>query len=132
VNEYRTNYPQKAVTYFTENYPDMAWAVFMAGGSCPSLPVKDIEFLKAAAQMDVSKPVTGDYKSLVKSGTGIIIFAQSKTDIPVQLEKGNYQLKYVDGSTGIITTLAKKIIGNQLFILKPEKAGKGVYWFQKL
>ena len=132
VNEYRTNYPQKAVTYFTENYPDMAWAVFMAGGSCPSLPVKDMEFLKAAAQMDVSKPITGDYKSLVKSGTGIIIFAQSKTDIPVQLEKGNYQLKYVDGSAGIITTLAKKIIGNQLFILKPEKAGKGVYWFQKL
>ena len=82
--------------------------------------------------MDVSKPITGDYKSLVKSGTGIIIFAQSKTDIPVQLENGNYQLKYVDGSTGIITILAKKVIGNRLFTLKPEKAGKGVYWFQKI
>ena len=30
VSEYRKKFPEKAVTYYAQNYPDMAWAVFMA------------------------------------------------------------------------------------------------------
>ena len=33
VSEYRKKFPEKAVTYYAQNYPDMAWAVFMASGS---------------------------------------------------------------------------------------------------
>ena len=132
VTEYRTKYPDKAVTYFTENYPDMAWAVLMAGGSCPSLPVHDITFLKAAAQMDVKAVTYPNYKQLVKSGTGIIIFAQSKSDIPVQLDSGKYQLKYIDTKTGAISLLNNSISGNQVFNLKADTMKTGVYWFQKI
>jgi hypothetical protein len=132
VNEYRTKYPDKAVIYDAENYPDMAWAVLMAGGSCPSFPVKDNEFLTAAAQMDVKDVKSDNYKLLVKSGTGIIIFSQSKSEIPVQLEKGKYQLKYIDSKTGEMTTLNKTISGNQPFDFKVVTTKTGVYWLQKI
>ena len=132
VNEYRTKYPDKVVTYYTENYPDMAWAVLMAGGSCPVLPVKDDEFLRAAAQMEVKHVNSDKYCMLVKSGTGSIIYPQSVSDIPVQLEAGKYQLKFVDGKTGEITVLNKSINGNQLYGLKVDTAKNGAYWFKKL
>jgi len=104
----------------------------MAGGSCPSLPVLDNEFLKAAALMEVKDVKSDKYKMLVKSGTGIIIFTQSKSEIPIQLEQGKYQLKYIDSKSGIISLLNKSVKGDQIFNLNVEKSGTGVYWFQKL
>jgi len=131
VNEYRTKYPDKAVTYYTENYPDMAWAVLMAGGSCPVLPVKDDEFLRAAAQMEVKAVNSDKYCMLVKSGTGIVIYPQSGFDIPVQLEAGKYQLKFVDSKTGEVITLNKSISGNQVYGLKVNAGQNGAFWFKK-
>jgi hypothetical protein len=131
VNEYRTKYPDKAVTYYTENYPEMAWAVLMAGGSIPTLRINDQNFMRDVAQM-VVKPVNSDkYKMMVKSGTGIIIFAQSESEIPIQLEQGKYILKFVENKTGEIEILNKSIKGGQLFNLKTITGKTGVYWFQK-
>ena len=131
VNEYRTKFPDKAVTYYTENYPDMAWAVFMAEGSCPVLPTKDQEFLNAASKMNVEPVNNANYKKLVKSGLGIIIFSQSQMDIPVQLESGKYQLKFIDGKTGEMTVLIKLLNGSQLYDLIVPTGNAGIYWFQK-
>jgi hypothetical protein len=131
VNEYRTKYPDKAVTYYTENYPDMAWAVLMAGGSIPTLHINDQNFMRDVAQM-VVKPVNSDkYKMMVKSGTGIIIFAQSESKIPIEMEQGKYILKFVENKTGEIEILNKSIKGGQLFNLKTITGKTGVYWFQK-
>ena len=132
VNEYRTKYPDKAVTYYTENYPDMAWAVLMAGGSCPVLSVSDQQFMKAVAQMDIMPVNTDKYKALVKSGMGIIIFAQSKSEIPVQLDKGKYVLKFVDNKTGAVEIINKAVSGGQSFGLKVIDGKVGAYWFQKM
>lgn len=134
VNEYRTKYPDKAVTYYTynANYPGMAWAVLMAGGSCPVLPVKDQDFLKAAAQMSVMPIKEGNYKALGKIGTGIIIYSQSKSKIPVALENGNFVLKFVDAKTGEVTILNKSIKGGHVFDLEVNGSKNGAYWFQKM
>ncbi|MEI8085292.1 MAG: DUF6298 domain-containing protein [Paludibacter sp.] len=132
VNEYRTKYPDKAVTYYTENYPDMAWAVLMAGGSIPGLQFNNQEFMKAVAQMDVKPVNTDKYKMMVKSGTGIIIFAQSKSNIPVQLESGKFILKFVDGKTGKESIIDNAIGGSQVYDLKAVESNSGAYWFQKL
>jgi hypothetical protein len=43
VNEYRTKYPEKAVTYYSESYPQYAWASFIAGGSLACLSESDLE-----------------------------------------------------------------------------------------
>jgi len=132
VNEYRSKFPDKAVTYYTENYPDMAWAVFMAGGSCPMLPVKDQDFLKSAAQMNVEELNNNNYTKLGKSGLGIIIYSQSQIEIPVQLESGKYDLKFIDSKTGEISVLIKTLKGGQLFKLKINTGKVGAYWFKKL
>lgn len=62
VNEYRQKFPQKAVTFYAQNYPAMGWAVFMAGGSCPVIPCTDKAFLKDAAAMEVEETNTDEYK----------------------------------------------------------------------
>jgi hypothetical protein len=132
VNEYRTKYPAKAVTYYTENYPDMAWAVLMAGGSCPVLPVKDQDFIKAASQMTVMPVKDGNYKALGKTGTGIIIYSQSKSKIPVTLETGNFVLKFIDSKSGKVILLNKSIKGGHVFDLEMNESKSGAYWFQKM
>ena len=45
VAEYRTSYPDKAVIYSAQKYPEMGWAALMAGGSCANVPVNDKMFL---------------------------------------------------------------------------------------
>ena len=134
VNEYRTKFPDKAVTFYTynANYPEMGWAVLMAGGSLPVLSIKDQEFMKAAAQMQVMSANSDKYKMLGKSGIGIIIFAQSKSDIPVLLEPGKYILKFVDGQSGTVEVINKSIAGGQSFDLKVNSKAIGAYWFQKI
>ena len=39
VKEYRLRYPDKAVTFYAQQYPQYGWAILMAGGSCPSTAV---------------------------------------------------------------------------------------------
>lgn len=55
VKEYKEKYPNKAVVYSGDSYPEFAMAAFMAGGSLPVLPDVDAAILKAAPGM---KPVT--------------------------------------------------------------------------
>jgi len=132
VNEYRTKYPEKAVTYFTENYPEMAWAVFMAGGSCPQLPVKNAEFLKAMTGMQVQMVKSGTYYQLVNSGKGTLIYAEKAQTISVQLEAGNYRLIFIDSRTGEEKIVSKKIKGNQTYTLKIPDNQSGAWWFGKI
>ena len=132
VNEYRTKYPEKAVTYFTENYPEMAWAVLMAGGSCPQLPVKNPDFLKAMTGMQVQMVKSGTYYQLVNSGKGTLIYAEKSQTIPVQLETGNYRLTFIDCRTGEEKIVSKKIKGNQIYKLKITDNQSGAWWFSKI
>ncbi len=132
VYEYRTKYPDKAVTYFSENYPEMAWAVLMAGGSLPALPVKNDEFLKAVAQMDVQLVKSDQYKMLVKSGIGAIVYTEKQSIVPVQLEKGKYSLTFVNKQTGEVKLITKLINGDQIYQLKTLSGQAGVWWFRKI
>ena len=104
----------------------------MAGGSLPVLPVKDPDFLKAASQMSVMRLNSDKYKALGKTGMGIIIYSQSESKIPVQLENGKFMLKYVDGKSGAIKIINSNLSGGQTFELQVDKVSSGVYWFQKI
>lgn len=134
VNEYRTKFPQKAVTYYTysANYPEMGWAVLMAGGSLPVLNIKDQDFMKSAAVMDVMQVKSDKYKALGKTGIGVIIYAQSETTIPVVLEAGKYELKYVNPKTGNVELVTRSVKGGQTFELSVNKEKTGAYWFRKI
>lgn len=59
--EYRTAYPDKAVVYYAQKYPELAWAVFMAGGSCPAIARTDKAFLQSAATIEPTAHHDGCY-----------------------------------------------------------------------
>jgi len=55
VNEYKQKFPEKAVMYSADSFDAMGWAVLMAGGSLPNIPVvQNPQFLQDLATM---KPV---------------------------------------------------------------------------
>lgn len=130
VNEYRVRYPEKAITYYAQNYPAMAWASFMAGGSCPVLPVKDERFLKDALKMEVEETDMDSYKKLVKTGIGIIIYSHSGADIPLYVPSGRYILKYIEPFSGDIKVIQKNFKIDSVFNLRIPEGKAGVYWLQ--
>ena len=132
VSEYRRKFPQKAVTFYAQNYPSMGWAVFMASGSCPVIPCKDKAFLKDAAVMEVEETNTDQYKKLVKSDTGNIIYSKSGTEIPIHLSSGKYVLKYIHPNSGEVNTINKSLKIKGLYTLKVPDKKEGIYWFHKL
>ena len=132
VSEYRSKYPDKAITYFFQNYPEMAWAVLMAGGSIPSLPYINQEFRTAAAQMKIRLVKSDNYKIIENKATGMIVFAiNSDQKIPLNLAIGKYMLKFIDPNSGNIEILKKSLDINKQFDLKVIKNKEGIYWFQK-
>lgn len=132
VSEYRLKFPQKAVTFYAQNYPAMGWAVFMAGGSCPVIPCTDKAFLKDAATMKVVETNTNKYRKMVKSDIGTIIYSQSGTEIPIQLSSGRYTLKYIHPTSGKIEMVDNKLRISELYILKVPDEREGIYWFTKI
>lgn len=131
VSEYRTKYPDKAVTYYTQNYPDMGWASFMAGGSCPVINVQDDQLLKDILQMQPENTPTDDYRKMVKSGIGSIIYSHSSGNIPLELSPGKYILKYIDPKTGKIETLNSSLVVKSKQEIKLPVDKPGVYWIRK-
>lgn len=129
VSEYRNKFPEKAVTYYAQNYPAVAWAVLMAGGSCPVLPVKDDSFLHDVARMEIVETGTEDYRILVNSDKSCVIYSQSKSKIPIRLSKGTYVIKFIDPLSGNVSLFSKslKISGEYIFEVPDDKTG--VYWF---
>lgn len=131
VNEYRRLYPQKAVTYYAQNYPALGWAVLMAGGSCPVIPVNDAAFLKDVAAMTVEETGTDQYRKLVKSDTGAIIYSKSGAKIPVQLSPGRYRLTYINTASGKMDFVDNSLNVKGLYVLKVPDGQEGIYWFHK-
>lgn len=82
--------------------------------------------------MEVEETNTDEYKKLVKSDIGSIIYSKSGTDIPIQLSSGKYALKYIYPSSGKIEILNKALKINGLYRLKVPDKKEGIYWFHKL
>ena len=109
VSEYRRKFPQKAVTFYAQNYPSMGWAV-----------------------MEVEETNTDQYKKLVKSDTGNIIYSKSGTEIPIHLSSGKYVLKYIHPDSGKVDIINKSLKIKGLYTLKVPDKKEGIYWFHKL
>jgi hypothetical protein len=134
VKEYREMYPQKAVTYFAQNYPEMAWAIFMAGGSLPCLPpIDDPSFLEDALKMDiVVKESEGCYQ-LEEFDTGAIIYLENDfPEVLIPLESGLYQLKSVNEATGKVSIIENEIMVKNQYTLHPSKNKDKIYWFKRI
>jgi hypothetical protein len=104
VHEYRTMYPDKAVTYFAEqNCPSRrdGWAVLMGGGSLADVPRLPAELLEAIAGM---KPVDGvidggDAWSLSSEDGDVLIYSEQK-NVEIAFPTGRgYRVRWIDPRT---------------------------------
>lgn len=134
VNEYRTQYPDKGVTYFAQNYPAYGWAVLMAGGSCPSVRVDDAAFLAALPSMDETE-VVGEGCYRLGGPQGAVYYLPAGTTIGAKLPAGDYALRYIDPHSGGTTLLQKrvKVGGKEAEEGCPLTADRaGAYWFARV
>lgn len=128
VSEYRKAYPEKAVIYYASKYPELCWAAFMAGGSCPAIPVRDKQFLKDAALMQPSGAMGGVYMMENANRGAIVYIDADNKDASIDLKSGAYKLSKIDSKTGNITMVSKRLNINTTYSLH----GKGIYWLEKL
>ena len=121
VSEYRSQYPDKAVVYSAQKYPEMCWASLMAGGSCAAIPVKDQAFLYELSQMTPCPPADGLY--MLKGDNGRLVYASSAGAV-VDLAENKYAVYSISVVTGEISYLSE---ATGTFSLP----AKGIFWLKK-
>ena len=113
VREMRDRYPDKAVTFFAQQYPDYGWAILMAGGSLPNIPINEKTadklqktFLRDVCQMT---PVEGqDCVAIGRQDTGYLVYPQG--DKPsIAVPNGKYQVYTIDMKSGAVKCLQKSV-----------------------
>ena len=113
VREMRDHYPDKAVTFFAQQYPDYGWAILMAGGSLPNIPISDkqADKLQKRFLQDVCKmtPMEGeDCVAIGSKDKGYLIYPQG--DAPcISVPKGTYRVYTIDMKQGDIRLRQKSV-----------------------
>ena len=128
VREMRDRYPDKAVTFFAQQYPDYGWAILMAGGSLPNIPIASTHadkwqkaFLKDVCQMN---PIEGhDCVAIGHEGTGYLIYPQGDTPT-IAVPAGKYQLFTIDMKQGTVKQLQNSIRLQGTFTPQPKSSGQ--------
>lgn len=109
VKEYRTKYPDKAVTFFAQQYPQYGWAILMAGGSCPNVPVKDGKFLSDVAKMAYISGEGDSKQQMIGSPeVGYVIYSHDGHPNMNGIEPGTYATYAIDVQDGKVERLSKK------------------------
>lgn len=109
VKEYRTKYPDKAVTFFAQQYPQYGWAILMAGGSCPNVPVKDGKFLSDVAKMTYISGEGDSKQQMIGSPeVGYVIYSHDGHPTMNGIEPGTYATYAIDVQDGKVERLSKK------------------------
>lgn len=130
VSEYRTKFPEKAVVYYSNSYPEYAWAVFMAGGSMASIPkVEHAGFTNEASGMQAM--MQEDIWCLEGPESTIFYNADKTTfQVDVPAWKGNYKAYHIDAKTGTILRSERIKTGQRITFKKIENTPE-VVWITK-
>lgn len=109
VKEYSTKYPDKAVTFFAQQYPQYGWAILMAGGSCPNVPVKDGKFLSDVAKMAYISGEGDSKQQMIGSPeVGYVIYSHDGHPTMNGIKPGTYATYAIDVQDGKVERLSKK------------------------
>ncbi len=133
VCQYRSSYPEKAVTYFSDDYDKYGWAVLMASGSCPNVIVTDEKFLTDIAQMQpLSNYEEEDCQVIGNPSVGYVIYSHEKANKKeIAIEAGSYRLNSIDKATGEIKIERKSVNIKSQYSISGGKEDK-IYWLEKI
>lgn len=132
VNEYRMKYPDKAVTFFSQQYPQYGWAILMAGGSCPNVKIESDKLLADLTKMShISGEGNSDYQVIGNAETGYLIYTHTDGDIALNIKAGKYALHEVNIKTGKVDTIKKSESSNGKYTISGKGSNK-VYWLERL
>lgn len=132
VNEYRMKYPDKAVTFFSQQYPQYGWAILMAGGSCPNVKIESDKLLADLTKMShISGEGNSDYQVIGNAETGYLIYTHTDGDIALNIKAGKYALHEVNIKTGKVETIKKSESTNGKYTINGKGSNK-VYWLERL
>lgn len=136
VSEYRMKFPRKAVIYSASKYPELGWAVFIAGGSLAEIPqIEAIGFLENAATMQPVKykelPV--DQWALSNPGKEHIILCKYARKIKINLQgtKNRYIATWIDPLSGKTIKNSKTVKGGQIIELQKPTDSMILVWLRK-
>ena len=134
VREYRERYPEKAVTFFSQQYPNYGWAILMAGGSLPNVPLAShrsplaSHLLKDVCQMKAMDAEGGI--ALADAQKGYLVYPTAD-QVTLPIAAGKYQLCTVNTSTGDIKVVKKSLRLQDTFSQAVTQKGL-IYWLRKL
>ena len=128
VREYRDKYPDKAVTFYAQQYPTYGWAILMAGGSLPNVMIGNE---KLQADICSMKPLDGTGCLVLGNGQkGYLVYAQ-ESSVSLPVESGKYNIHTINTHTGELKVLKKSIkINNTYDFTEVQK--NTVLWLERL
>ena len=139
VREMHDRYPDKAVTFFSQQYPSYGWAILMAGGSLANVPLwnsgshESNEKYRKQLIHDISlmNPVDGEgCVALGNSALGYLVYTKS-AEVNLDIAPGKYNVYTIDTNTGDIILQKKNTVFKQnIFELSDTKANS-VFWIQR-
>jgi hypothetical protein len=115
-------HPDKAVLYYAQKYPQNAWAVLMAGGSCPTLKIADEQLQRDVVSMKPKK-TEADGTYLLSGDNGMLVYKTSGSSYKPE-GKNTYIIYKVDAKTGKTQKSGTLKAGGSL-------QGNGIYWLKK-
>jgi hypothetical protein len=134
VREMRNRYPDKAVTFFAQQHPDYGWAILLAGGSLPNIPIRNntTDKLQRTFLQDVCRmqPIESqDCVALGDAGTGYLLYPQG--DAPtIAVSDGKYQLYTIDMKSGAIRLIQKSVRLSNSYTATTQFSGH-LLWLRK-
>ena len=134
VKEYRERYPEKAVTFNAQQYPSYGWAILLAGGSLPNIPMSSTSSdpLQQSLLQDICKMKPCHGEGCVALGgeeTGYLVYTLSAST-KLAVTAGTYNLYTVDTQTGAIA-LSKKNARLEVFQPDNSKANR-LFWLRMM
>jgi hypothetical protein len=113
VREMRDRYPNKAVTFYAQQYPDYGWAILLAGGSLPNIPInrQTATPLQLSLLKDLGRMTPVDCKDGLMIGDsekGYLIYTLGKR-LSAHIAMGKYNVYAIDKQNGNITLLKKSL-----------------------
>ncbi len=133
VREYRQRYPDKAVMFSADLSDDLAWAVFMAGGSLAGIPRIAVpglwEHAVSMGPVDVPGLPAGQW-ALGNAGKEFIVYSRSSGSITLDLTTttGPLTAYWIDAKDGSLLGKQRLDQGGTSTELKGPASGPAVVW----